>query len=681
VLRVRRDFVLGLAGGPSPAPKASPSPGPAPTYRIDRVGIEGAHLTLLTQGGPVDLVLGLHAEDVTAKAGETFPIQVTVGTEPGKLSLEGRVGLAPVAFAGTLQWQELRFPPLLLAARPELAGWLRSCRSAGNFDVTVRLAAGADGTPPGLRISGHTALEDFDVADPGGSEIGVAWKTLQVSLRELTVPLSQPGAPVRPIHVSLESVRLDGPVLRYVEPATALDALLAGGGGAPPAAPPASGASSSPPAAAPAAPTQPLELDLDAFALEDAALRFEDRSSGKPFRATADGVKVSLQGLHGATGAEGPKGTLSTLDVGIAGLHVEDRNLEPPFDNGLKELSLSARDLVWPGPAANQVRLRGVAAGGGRFDLAGNLRGGAGEARLDLRNLALSPFSPYAARAAGYQLGGDASLETRVRIRSGRYRVDSRMVLHRLDVSSQEPGDFERRFGVPLDLALALLRDPSGNISLSVPLTVDEKGEHTGLGTVVAGALRQALVGALASPLKLVGAAFSAAGSLAGPSLPPIACDAGNAAPAPGQEDAIAGWAKLLAHRPALGLRLHGRTGPPDRPRLAEQMLIERVQGGKGLPDLAEGPGFLTRRRITGALAARGRGEAGALDADDQAWLDRYVQAEDVPSARMAALAQKRAEDVRDAIAAQPGVDAARITVSDPAPDGAPGVVVELAAR
>jgi hypothetical protein len=685
-LRVRRDFALGLASGPPSAPKAPPSAAPAPTYRVDRIAIEGAHLTLLTQGGPVDLILGLHAEDVAAKAGETFPIHVTVGTEPGRLSLDGRVGLAPVAFAGTLQWQQLRFPPLLLATQPEIAAWLRSCRSAGKLDLALHLAAGADGSPPGLRISGHSTLEDFDMADPGGSELGVAWKALAVSLRELTVPLPEPGAPVRPIHVSLESVRLDGPVLRYVQPATALDALLGGGGGEPAPPPPTSGTPSPAEPAAPAkaassSPATPLQLDLDAFALSDAALRFEDHSSGKPFRATADGVKVSLQGLHAGTGGGAPEATLSSVDIGIAGLHVEDHNVEPGFDNGVKDFSLSARDVRWPGPAADQVRLRGVAADGGRFDLAGALRGDTGEARLDLRNLALSPFSPYAARAAGYQLGGDASLETRVRIRSGRYRVDNHIVLHRLDVSSQEPGDFERRFGVPLDLALALLRDPSGNISLSVPLAVDEKGAHAGVGTVVAGALRQALVGALASPLKLVGAAFSAAGSLAGPSLPPITCDAGSATPAPGQDDAIAGWAKLLAGRPALGLRLHGRTGPADRPRLAEQMLIERVQGGKGLPDLAGGPGFLTRRRITGALAARGRGEAGVLDAEDQAWLDRYVQAEDVSSERMVALARKRAEDVRDAIGAQPGVDAARITVSDPAPDGAPGVVVELAAR
>jgi hypothetical protein len=82
---------------------------------------------------------------------------------------------------------------------------------------------------------------------------------------------------------------------------------------------------------------------------------------------------------------------------------------------------------------------------------------------------------------------------------------------------------------------------------------------------------------------------------------------------------------------------------------------------------------------VTGALEDRARGEAGELDAEDQALLARYVAAVTVPPERLAALARARAEALRDALAAQHGVDPARLDVAGPAPDGAPGVVVELA--
>src|SRR5690606_12791687 len=144
------------------------------------------------------------------------------------------------------------------------------------------------------------------------------------------------------------------------------------------------------------------------------------------------------------------------------------------------------------------------------FSLRGSLGADTGEAVLAVEELALAPFNPYATSAAGYALGGKASLDTKLRIRNGRYETNNDLVLQRLEVSSQRPGDFEERFGVPLDLALALLRDPAGNITLSIPVAVDERGASAGIGTVIAGAIRQALVGALTAPLKLLGAGFSA---------------------------------------------------------------------------------------------------------------------------------------------------------------------------
>jgi outer membrane protein OmpA-like peptidoglycan-associated protein len=44
----------------------------------------------------------------------------------------------------------------------------------------------------------------------------------------------------------------------------------------------------------------------------------------------------------------------------------------------------------------------------------------------------------------------------------------------------------------------------------------------------------------------------------------------------------------------------------------------------------------------------------------------------------MQELARRRAEAARDALASQHGVDAARLALGEAAPEGEPGVVVEL---
>jgi hypothetical protein len=165
-----------------------------------------------------------------------------------------------------------------------------------------------------------------------------------------------------------------------------------------------------------------------------------------------------------------------------------------------------------------------------------------------------------------------------------------------------------------------------------------------------------------------------------GAGLPSLASDPGASEPQAGQAERYEGLVRLLAERPQLALRLRGRTGDPDRPLVAQRILAERIAAGEGLPEIPEGAGFLARRRIAHALEARARGEEGPLDPEDQAHLDRYVAAVQVPDERLAALARARSEAVKAAAVSDFGVDPGRLAIGDPAPAGDPGVVLELAA-
>jgi hypothetical protein len=230
--------------------------------------------------------------------------------------------------------------------------------------------------------------------------------------------------------------------------------------------------------------------------------------------------------------------------------------------------------------------------------------------------------------------------------------------------------------GMPLDLALALLRDPEGDIALPIPLEYGEQGASAGIGTILLGALRAAITGAVTSPIKAMGMLLPEGGA-AEISFAPIAFAAGDATAPPDAAEKLAPLAKLLAQRPGLGLALVGHAGPDDRLALAERILIERVAADRGLPALDDA-GFFARRRVQGALGERGRGEAGALEPEDQALLTRYLEATDVPAERYADLARRRAEAVRDVLATAHRLAPARLLVEAGSEAAAPEVVPEL---
>jgi hypothetical protein len=342
----------------------------------------------------------------------------------------------------------------------------------------------------------------------------------------------------------------------------------------------------------------------------------------------------------------------------------------------------------FPDPQAKAIRIHAVLPKTSVLTIDGDLRpGNNGDFTVSLQKLDLPVFSPYAMAAGASLDAGQASIKTKVKMRGTTMQVDNELVLRKFGVSMRDPSTFERSFGMPIDLVLALLRDPSGDIKLKIPVKIDDKGAEVSTGAIIASALKAALLGALTSPLKLLGGAFEGAQGMVGGmfSIPAIKSRAGVAEPDADASARLDSVAKLLSERPTMGLTLRGRTGPADMPVVAEQVLVERIKNGKGLPDV-EGTGILVRRRISQALTARDKsgaaktGEAPALSAEDKVVFDRCIAAAEVEPSRLDALAKSRAEKVRDLLVAK-AIDAARVTVGEREADGDPGVVISLRSR
>jgi len=622
-------------------------------YRIAKIDIQNAKFTWITDQGPVDVALALKASDVTMDEGRRFPLDLQLRIGQGDVAIAGEVGILPPAYHGKFHWGGLPFPPLLLAALPQFTPWLRSANSSG--DLTIDVDLGGD-----LRISGRTSVQALAIADPDGEKALLGWNQLDVVAREVTVPLSPQGKPHGTTRVVLDSVKLVEPKIRYTRPTPVLDALFG-------LAPPVQTAGAVPPVESTARTKSPAHAragkkDVAGTAAAD---RTTTVVSSPPAGATAD-VAVSPVDL-----------SIASLELAAGEVELIDNAVTPPVRSQIRDLTLTASSVHFPDPSASAIRVHALLPTTATLTVEGDLRpGNNGDFKVSLQKLDLPVFSPYASGAGATLDAGQASVKMKVRLRGAVTELDNDLLLRKFGVSMHDPDSFERSFGVPIDLALALLRDPAGDIELRIPVRIDQKGASVSMGAVIASAMRQALIGAVTAPLKLLGAVFGAGSEAKGFSIDPVASVPGTADVAAGQQGRTDGLVTLLAKRPQVGVSLRGRTGPEDLPLVAEQILVETQQAGKSLPSVKDS-GFLARRRVVEALARKAKGKAPGLSAEDQALYERYVAAVQVPPERMRALATSRAQRVR-ALLIEKQVADNRIHVGEPEAEGAPAVVIGL---
>jgi hypothetical protein len=650
-VRVQRDFALDPTGGRVPAAEeadappeaaaeqeAPASPGtPAPGRSIGDLEIERAAFTLLVGTRKLDVALQLKADAVSLDSGSTFPFSFGLDVDKGHLQVDGTAGIAPPYFDGKVAWRELPIPLLAMGVRPDLGDWVRSSHAHGDLDVNLRMAAAAD-APPGLRVSGRLELGGLELAEPGGENLRLAWKQLEILLEEVSVPFAVEGEAPQPIRVHVAKLGLTAPDLDYTQPSDAIDKLL--NGPAPAAAEPVAEAQAPEPEAEPepapqqepAAPAPPPEIRVDRIQVTGGTVRFRDTS------------------------------------------------VQPVFDQHFPKLALDVRGVTLPGPAIEnldlELRMRGTA----YIKAKGHVNPSVGKLDLDIHRLALPPANGYVSKAGLEVDQGWLSVDTDMRAKGKHWKVDSDVTLHDFHVDKAKSGSFAEKLPMSLDMALAVLRSPDGDIALPVPLEFDEGELEVEIGEIISAALSQALVGAATIPLKAVGMFFSGGEGKGGFSAEPIQAVPGETFAAEGGRERAGMLLDFMIQKPELAVVIIGTSGPAERDAVAERILRERVVAGDGLPKIEDGAGLIDRTRIQRALKHRAEGKEGKLSEKDEALLQRYVEATPVPEARYDQLARARAQRTKTFMLENQEFPAKRIRVSDERRENIPGVVFEFEA-
>jgi uncharacterized protein involved in outer membrane biogenesis len=389
-----------------------------------------------------------------------------------------------------------------------------------------------------------------------------------------------------------------------------------------------------------------------------------------------------------AAPAAPPQITLASVRVTNGSLDFSDRAVQPPYRSRLAPIEIEARNVHYPDPSVKPVRVDITTAEQGHIRLTGDIAPQGGELQLAISDLPLAPFTSYATAYSPYSISdGTLEITTTASYRGGSYDVANALTLHQLAIGGAEGESlFEQQFGVPLTMALALLRDASGDITLNVPVRVDQSG-GAAVDTVgvVRTALRQALLGALESPLKLVGGVLGVGGGKTGVGAPaPIAFAVGRAQPTDAGQASAARLADFLASRPAMAVQLAAAPTADDVRWLREQALRAEWHDESFWQ---RSFGFLTQRgpreRIGAYLAARAAGtNPPALSSEDAATLQTWLDARPGPPPdALSGLAAARLTAV-EAILHGRDIDAARVSHADPTAEPVEGPpVVTIAFR
>ncbi|MFV2947149.1 DUF748 domain-containing protein [Pseudomonas japonica] len=290
-------------------------------------------------------------------------------------------------------------------------------------------------------------------------------------------------------------------------------------------------------------------------------------SSSKPQAKAAPGNDKPL-GIH-----------IGQIDINDGSANFADFSLTPNFATAVQQLNgqIGTIDNRQPKPA--KVDVKGKVDRYAPVTIKGALNPFNPLASLDIatsfRRVELTTLTPYSGKFAGFRIRkGRLNLDLHYLITNGQLKAENKVVVEQLQLG--EKVDSPDAVDLPIRLAVALLKDTEGKISIELPVSGDLNNPQFSVMPIVWQTLRNLVLRAAQAPFKFIGGLIAGGG----------AEDLGNVAFAPGSSDlgtdaqgALDKLAAALKERPALRLEIEGTSAQSsDGPLIAAQRLEREYQ-------------------------------------------------------------------------------------------------------
>ena len=406
-------------------------------------------------------------------------------------------------------------------------------------------------------------------------------------------------------------------------------------------------------------------------------------------------------------------------EVTIANGRVDfsDASLILPFRTIVDSTQGTFEDIASFGTTPGAMRLEGLVDRDGIARATGTLQladpYAATDVRVEFRNIDFTRLTPYSAQFAGYAIRtGRLDVDLRYRVRERQLDADHHVVAKNLELGDKVEGGESPGFLVKL--AVSLLKDRDGRITLDVPVTGSVDDPQFSYRAVAWQAVKTMLGNAAKAPFRFLGGLLGVGGDA--PEL--VEFDPGSSVVIPPERVKLDSLAAELGRKAELLLSVAGRyDSVSDAAALREAKLVARTsqrrdslfkgkQGtdttstalGRALESLyAETFGAATLDSVRDSVRVAASGPAardpkraakarGGYESPTYFALlrERLIARMPVTAEELTRLGQERGESIRAVLVAAGVSDSSRVRVEAPSPvtrkkEGSPRVSSELA--
>jgi Domain of Unknown Function (DUF748) len=252
-----------------------------------------------------------------------------------------------------------------------------------------------------------------------------------------------------------------------------------------------------------------------------------------------------------------PQFSVGSIVISNAAFRFTDHSISPDVNLAVEQFGGTVAGISSEELQHADVKLHALVDGVGPVDITGHLNPFSGtqtnELKVSVKDVDLTPTSPYAGKFAGYRIArGKLNLDLEYEI-VGK-KLDSKNVITLDQFTFGEKVDSPDATHLPVRLAVAIMKDREGKIILDVPVQGSFGDPQFRVGKVVERAIVNILEKVATSPFSLLGAAFGGGGEeLSYQDFAP-----GSAALSAENTNKLDSLAKGLYERPGLNLEISG---------------------------------------------------------------------------------------------------------------------------
>jgi hypothetical protein len=276
--------------------------------------------------------------------------------------------------------------------------------------------------------------------------------------------------------------------------------------------------------------------------------------------ATDSTHNVSITVKTSAHGEEAPPPDIAIGRIKIDGGEVDfsDLSLPLPFATRVHHVNGEITAIAPDNAAGSGVKIEGTVDEHGFAKATGFINVfdpvAFTDIKVDFRNIELTAMTPYSGKFMGYRIKhGKLSLGLAYDIKHAQLKAKNKILLDKLYLGEKVPS--KDATGLPIKLALALLRDKNGNIDLDVDVHGDLNDPKVNTASLIWQALKKVILKVTTAPFRFLGNLIGIGG---GDEMEYVEFEGGASRLTPPEHEHLDNLAKALVERPQLKLQVSG---------------------------------------------------------------------------------------------------------------------------